>query len=492
MTTGSRPDELPAGWRLSLDRSVSRVAGGRALVGGTPPRLTSLTDAGRSALDRLLARRPGALDRPARRLGRRLVDAGMAHPRLPAAATGAATGRVTVVVPVRDRADDLDRCLGSLGPDYPVLVVDDGSADPASVAAVCRRHRARLLARPSNGGPAAARNEGLAAAGTDLVAFVDSDCRVTPDAVGSLVPYFDDPSIGAVAPRIRPDRGEATPSTGTRGTASTVLERYASARSALDLGADEGPVGANRGVRYVPAAMLVVRRQAFGSGFDPDLRVGEDVDFVWRLGDRGWQVRYVPSVVVHHREPDRWGAHLARRYRYGTSAGPLARRHPDRMAPVELFAAPAVVVAALARGRVGVAVAAWVTTTGLALRRMARTPVPPVRVLAWQLTGPWSTFVGLARATATVVLPGLPLLLITAKGRRWRLAGVLVLLPALLEWVRRRPDVGPARWVVASLADDLAYGAGVWVGCARSGTVAPLVPSVRFPRPTRFPRSRPG
>ncbi len=48
--------------------------------------------------------------------------------------------RVSVIVPTRDRTADLDECLGTLaGLDYPrgrleVIVVDDGSVDPAAVA----------------------------------------------------------------------------------------------------------------------------------------------------------------------------------------------------------------------------------------------------------------------------------------------------------------------------------------------------------------------
>ena len=51
-------------------------------------------------------------------------------------------------------------------------------------------------------------------------------------------------------------------------------------------------------VAYVPAACLVVRRAALGEGFDESLRVGEDVDLVWRLDAAGWLVRYDAGVVV--------------------------------------------------------------------------------------------------------------------------------------------------------------------------------------------------
>jgi hypothetical protein len=82
-------------------------------------------------------------------------------------------------------------------------------------------------------------------------------------------------------------------------------------------------------VPYIPTTALVVRREAVDEVgvFDESLRYGEDVDLVWRLGSAGWTVRYDPSVLAHHTAPDSRLGLLSRRYRYGTSIGPLARRH---------------------------------------------------------------------------------------------------------------------------------------------------------------------
>jgi len=67
--------------------------------------------------------------------------------------------------------------------------------------------------------------------------------------------------------------------------------------------------------------------------------------------------------------------------------------------------------------------------------------------------------------------------------RRLRLPlAALVLAPPLLDWLDRRPPLDPARYAAARLLDDAAYSLGVWQGCARRRTIAPLLPVLRTRR----------
>ena len=132
---------LPAGFDVVLDASVQRH--GRVLIGGDPVRAMRFTEAGCAAIDALVAGAPDGAER-ARELARRLVDAGMAHPRPPRAA---GPPHATVVVPARDRAEELARCLAALGRKTPVVVVDDGSADRRKIADVAATYGATLIRR---------------------------------------------------------------------------------------------------------------------------------------------------------------------------------------------------------------------------------------------------------------------------------------------------------------------------------------------------------
>ncbi len=466
---GIPPDApVPVGTRIDLDPTTQRLAPD-ALFGGAPGRVLRLSATGMRALRELC---DGPVTTPAGgTLGRRLIDAGLAHPRhtpLPAPPS------VTVVVPVRDRALELERCLRSVGRDHPVLVVDDGSVDPAAVSAVCRRHGARCLRRPLAGGPAAARNTALARVDTELIAFVDSDCEPGPSWIDRLVGYLGDPLTVGVAPRIVALGQEASSLPG----------------SPLDLGPRPAPVAPRGRVSYVPTAALLVRRAAFGDGFDESLRYGEDVDLVWRLLESGWRLRYEPSVEVTHREPRTVGGLLARRFRYGSSAGPLARRHPGNLAHVVLYPGPTGTVGALLARRPLVALACFAGTTAMLARRLERAGLPGTAVLGPSAAGVVQTWLGIGRWCGQFAAPVLVAFVAFPGGRsarrRWgRRAAALSLLlgPSLVEGPKRRSEApfplgALARYCAADLLYQAAYGAGVYAGCLRERVASPIVPSL--------------
>lgn len=107
--------------------------------------------------------------------------------------------KFSVVVPVYNAAPTLDRCLTALGaalpPESEVIVVDDASTDES--AAIAARHPVRLVRREQNGGASAARNHGVSVSDAELLAFVDADVIVRPDALTRLVAALDDDTLGA-------------------------------------------------------------------------------------------------------------------------------------------------------------------------------------------------------------------------------------------------------------------------------------------------------
>ena len=114
-----------------------------------------------------------------------------------------------MVIPVRDRHAELARCLAGLAGTSRVIVVDDGSADPAAIQSAAAAAGASVVRRPVNGGPAAARNTGLAAAQTPLVAFLDSDCVPGARLAGRAAAALRRSRGGRGRPAHRAARGRA-------------------------------------------------------------------------------------------------------------------------------------------------------------------------------------------------------------------------------------------------------------------------------------------
>lgn len=456
---------LAAGTRVRLLPGTWRGEGGRALFGGSPTRMLFLRPAACAVLG------DGELtvtDRRSERLARLLLDRGFAEI---AEARGRWTSAdVTAVVPVKDRPVALARLLDALG-GLRVVVVDDGSTDLAATVAVARRAGVTLLCHDTSRGPAAARNTGLGAVTTPLVAFVDSDVVPRPGWLGPLLEQLEDPAVGVTAPRIAGLEGE------DRGG---VVARYEAVRSSLDLGPLAAVVRPGAKVPYVPSACLVGRVAAFGDGFDERMHVGEDVDLVWRTVGSGWLVRYVPaSVVAHDHRVDarRW---FLRKAFYGTSAAPLALRHGDAVAPVVV--APMTVAVALAvlvqrRWAVGVAVAgagAVMVRTAQSLEQSERPWTVAARL------APYGLAASLQQCSAAMTRhwwPAmLPFALASQRARRaWAAAAVV---EGLVDWRRSHPDLDPVSHVVLRRLDDLAYGAGLWWGAVKHSTTAPLRPAL--------------
>jgi mycofactocin glycosyltransferase len=460
---------LPADFSLVLDRALHRPRPD-LLIGGYPARILRLRPAGVNVIDGWVAGGPVGSRPRAQSLARRLVDAGMAHPRPPPRGHPAAC--VTVVIPVRDRADGLAATLAAVDAEQPIIVVDDGSETPVRADAV------RVIRHGAGRGPAAARNTGWRAAGGDLVAFVDADCQPSPGWLEPLLPHFADPAVGAVAPRITSHAAPGTPA------ALTTYDRH---RSPLDLGGQEAQVRPRGRVPYVPGAALVVRRQALVhiGGFDDALRYGEDVDLVWRLSEHGWRVRYQPSVTVSHPVRAGFAPWLRQRYQYGRSAAPLAARHPRAVAPVVVspWTAAAWALAVSGHPGLGSGVAA---ASGVALVHRARGDRVAARTLArLALRGPASGGAALADATRrTWVPPAVAVSALAARlGRRGpALAlGAALVAPPLVEWVRSRPDqLGLGAWSALRLIDDLAYQTGVWAGVIETRRGGALLPDYRL------------
>jgi mycofactocin system glycosyltransferase len=236
----------------------------------------------------------------------------------------------------------------------------------------------------------------------------------------------------------------------------------------------------------VPSAALLARRAALGDGFDATMRVAEDVDLVWRLAAAGWRVRYEPDARVCHEHPAAVGDWMRRRAFYGTGAALLAARHGRAVAPVVIAPESALAwVLAIGGGRRGAAAAAGllaITSVRLG-RRLARPgePLPLAFAAGLVLRGQLAAGRTLARAATRHHWPlAVAAAAVSGRARRGLLA--VAVGDAAMAWWPQRARVGPVRFALARRLEDLAYGAGLWVGAARARSPRALLPA----RPPRF------
>lgn len=466
--------KLPPGFTVRIGADVWRYDGGRTLVGGAPTRVMRLST---QASSRLLGDRITVTDPASAALVERMLDAGIAHPtaeELPPVPIE----QLTVVIPTLGRSCQVRRLLRSL-PDVQVIIIDDGTppTEAASLAAVAERARARLFKLPENRGPAAARNAGLAAVRTPFVAFIDSDVVIPDGALQSLLRHFADPRLALIGPRVK----------GLRAPRENAISRYENARSSLDLWQWPTLVRPRSSIAWMSSTCLIARTTAIPNGFDDTLRVGEDVDLVWRLADSPWRVRYDPGVEVFHEHRTTIRSWLKRKSFYGTGGAGLADRHPRYIPPAILRPWSALVLAGIMIAR------PWSLLLALGAVAFAAHSIHsrlPSTARSWalslRLTGS-GVLAALAQGSALLLRHWWPAtaaaILVSRRARR--IATIAAVTDAVIEYIRLRPRLDPFLFAAARRLDDLAYGSGLWWGALRRRSARALLPELLPTRPTR-------
>lgn len=224
---------------------------------------------------------------------------------------------ISVVITVRNRPQEIDLCLQSLaGADYPAekmeVIVVDGSTD-GETTAVIRQHNVKLLKMAEDPGLSACRNAGVRMAGGEIIAFTDSDCEVSTGWLMTLAGSFRDPETAFVGGGVLTKK------------LYNIIDRYEAVRSPLFMGNSIEVVDKQGAVPYVPTCNLLIRRDVFNrlGGFREHLRVGEDVDLIWRALAEGYKGWYVPDGHVWHHHRNKIFPFLRRRAQYAASEASL-------------------------------------------------------------------------------------------------------------------------------------------------------------------------
>lgn len=385
---------------------------------------------------------------------------------------------VSVIIPVRDRTRDLERCLDSLAAmHYPaelleVIVVDDASRDETAMVAE-RYPMVTLLRNPRSLGASASRNRGARHASGEILCFLDSDCQVVTEWLREMMVIFDDPAATAGGGLVSSNLDRKR------------LDRYEKVQSSLHMGTRARDSRGGDRFFYLPSCNLAVRRTNFLQlgGFNESMAVGEDVDLCWRLVDNGGVIAYRPEAVVFHRHRNRLGAFCRRRYDYGTSEPLLQSRHPRRRKIFPIWP---------------LAMLFWGLLVTAILLNPALGAVAPLLLLADSLQNRQrAQRIGLRLSFTTVLLAKIRHYLsvlyhLAAFCSRYYLLPiivVIVLLPwlgaafiaghmavALVQYSIKKPSLDPVTFLFFFTLEQISYQTGVWHGCFQRRYFSPVAP----------------
>ena len=196
---------------------------------------------------------------------------------------------ISVVIPVRNGAADLPRCLSSIAANVQsadgveIVVVDNGSSDGSGE--IARRAGACVIDRPDLR-VGACRNAGAAASRGAILAFIDADNEIAPGWLKACTRTFEEQGVGAAGFPY-----------GAPADATWVQRMYDTLRVKATN---------RRDVDWLGAGNVAVRRAAFEQvgGFDERLEACEDVQLCQSVRRAGYRVVSEPGMEsVHHGDP---------------------------------------------------------------------------------------------------------------------------------------------------------------------------------------------
>lgn len=195
--------------------------------------------------------------------------------------------KVSVVMPCFNHGEFLPEAIVSVlatkRDDVEIIVIDDGSTDDRT----CKEINAIAaqgikVIRKQNGGPASARNAGIAVARGEYIFPLDGDDHMRPDCLDKEIPILDaNPEVGVVY-----SDGEFF---GNRSGRWNI-----------------GPFDANRLLRMNYIACCALFRRCIWDqvgGYDEARALWglEDWDFWIGAFQHGWKFHYIPDVLYEYR-----------------------------------------------------------------------------------------------------------------------------------------------------------------------------------------------
>jgi GT2 family glycosyltransferase len=227
--------------------------------------------------------------------------------------------RVSVLVPTRDRAELLSRCVSGLleRTDYPaieVIIVDNESRERRALELLKqlrRDPRVRVLPAPGAFNYSALNNMAAREATGDILLLLNNDIDVIDGGwLRELVSLVARPDVGAAGAKLLYGDGNVQHAGVVLGVGSHAGGPGIAGHFGHSAGGEElghfGQFGLTRELSAVTGACLAIRRQVYEEvgGLDAEnLPVSfNDVDLCLRLRERGLRIVWTPFAQLYHLE----------------------------------------------------------------------------------------------------------------------------------------------------------------------------------------------
>ncbi len=236
--------------------------------------------------------------------------------------------KVSIIVPAFNEEMVIVKSIQSLmKQSYPfieIIIVDDGSTDQtyklAKKLEFDKGNRSLVVLKKPNGGKAKALNFGMEKSTGDLIMVVDSDSKISDDAVELMVDYFNDQEIGAVAGSVFISNRVNTL---TKLQALEYIEGLNMVRNGQAF---------FRLVSIIPGPIGMFRKSALleVGGYDSDT-YAEDADLTMKLIGKGYKIEFEADAVAYTEAPEDLLDLIKQRYRWTRGILQSLGKHKSRL-----------------------------------------------------------------------------------------------------------------------------------------------------------------
>ena len=229
---------------------------------------------------------------------------------------------ISVIVCSYNGSSTVESCLRSMQrikyENFEVVFVDDGSTDNTQTILKDFENWPRLrVITQKNKGLSFARNVGMNAALGEIILYTDSDCEADEQWLYYIaLAMVRSKHVGMGGPNLIPDEGS-----------------WVASCVGLSPGGPTHVMIDDRTAEHVPGCNMAFYTWAAKEigGFDPQFRTaGDDVDFIWRLQNRGYSIGFSPAAQVWHYRRNTIAAYLKQQRGYGVAEALLKYKHPDK------------------------------------------------------------------------------------------------------------------------------------------------------------------